>query len=145
MEKIHQGIGFSAKVSLPESVAKELVEQERLYIVLRSPSKQATANADAASIGYAVNTEQTELTPKSITISLESGTTATMRIGAQVLEIYASDKSKMFYYKPDFAFVLKSSAAATGSATEVDSDEETPSGESGLTFQDIDNFLNTLN
>ena len=145
MEKIHQGIGFSAKVSLPESVAKELAEQERLYIVLRSPSTQATANANGAIIGYAVNTEQTELTPKSITISLEPETTAAMRIGSQVLEIYASDKSKMFYYKPDFAFVLKSSASSAGTATEVESDEDMPTGESGLTFQDIDNFLNTLN
>ena len=145
MEKIHQGIGFTSKVPLPESVAAQLAEQEALYIVLRSPSTQQTAIADGAVIGYAVNREQTELTPNQITISLDPATTGNMRIGAQVLEIYASDKSKMFFYKPDFAFVLKSSAAGASGTTPVDTDEEVPEGDSDLTYQDIDNFLNTLN
>lgn len=143
MEKIHQGIGFTAKVPLPESVAKQMATQEKLYIVLRSPSTEGTANASTAKIGYAVNKEKTELTPKSITISINAEVTAQMRIGAQVLEIYSNDKSKMFFFMPDFAFVLKSSAGTAGSPTDVGS-EELPTGDSSLTFEDIDNFLNTL-
>lgn len=144
MEKIHQGIGFSAKVQVGASVGALLAAESDLYIVLRSPSTDNTANASTAQVSYSISSDGSSVEPTSLTIGMTAATTATLAIGAYCLEIYKQDKSQMLYYKADFAFCIPSSAGESGSTTPIDTNTDVPiptEGDNGLTVQDVLDYI----
>ncbi len=144
MEKIHQGIGFSATLNVGATIGSLLADESNLYIVLRSPSTDNRANASTAQVSYTISGSGSGIQPTLLTIGLTATVTATLAIGAYCLEIYKSDKSKMLFYKADFAFCIPSSASNSGSTTPVTEDSTTPipdEGDDALTVQDVLDYI----
>ncbi len=145
MEKIHQGIGFSATFNVGASVGALIAAESDLYIVLRSPSTDRRATASTAQVSYSLSRDGSSIEPNMLTIGLTAAVTATLAVGAYCLEIYKPDHSKMLYYKADFAFCIPSSAAdAGGNTTPVTEDTDIPTpdeGDDALTVQDVLDYI----
>lgn len=144
MEKIHQGIGFSATLQVGAAIGALLADESNLYIILRSPSTDNKASASTAQVGYSVSSSGSGVEPNRLTITVAANVTANLAVGAYCLEIYKSDKSAMLYYKADFAFCIPSSASGNNSTTSVTSDTDVPTpdeGDDALTIQDVLDYI----
>lgn len=144
MERIHQGIGFAATFKVADEIGEAISEESTLYIVLRSPSTEYIACANSAEVGYSLNRSGTDKAFNMLTITVAATATANLTPGAYCLEIYKTDKSKMLYYKSDFAFCLPSSAAAsnkTETTVDTNTDFNPDEGDDALTVQDVQNYI----
>ena len=144
MEKIHQGIGFDATFKVADEIGQAISEETTLYIVLRSPSTEFIACANSAEVGYSLNRSGTDKAFNMLTITVAATATANLSPGAYCLEIYKTDKSKMLYYKADFAFCLQSSAGAankTETAIDLNTDFDPDEGDDALTIADVHKYI----